>query len=202
MGYTVSFTITVYLSRFEITWKRFAITWSITWSIITWSTHYKVAKILILIILLADGLFFGHLSLMIKTWTERRRNSSTYNEQEFIKKSWKIQIRLNFEKNSILQFSSLKCHGRKSLKSQLGWIPRNFPFEIFKPKMPFLKENHVNVITVIFKKSWNISQFTLHMIFIIFSQNGDFETYLVIFKKKKWRENQMYRFFSTKTTHL
>ena len=53
-------------------------------SIITLATHCKVAKILILIILLADGLFFGHLSLMIKTWTERRRNSSTYNEQEFI----------------------------------------------------------------------------------------------------------------------
>ena len=53
-------------------------------SIITWVTRCKVAKILILIILLADGLFFGHLSLMIKTWTERRRNSSTYNEQEFI----------------------------------------------------------------------------------------------------------------------
>ena len=49
---------------------------------------------------------------MIKTWTERRRNSSTYNEQEFIKKSRKIQIRLNFEKNA---FSSLKCHFWKKI---------------------------------------------------------------------------------------
>ena len=34
------------------------------------------AKVAILVILLGDGLFFGHLSLMIQTWMEKRKRQT------------------------------------------------------------------------------------------------------------------------------
>lgn len=52
------------------------------------------AKIVILLILLFDGLFFGHLSLMIKTWMEKR-NRRPEGDQDLELKYYRIKTLVN-----------------------------------------------------------------------------------------------------------
>ena len=50
------------------------------------------AKIVILLTLLFDGLFFGHLSLMIKVWMEKRKKVQNESDQDK-----EIEILMNLE---------------------------------------------------------------------------------------------------------
>ena len=77
-----------------------------------------------------------------------------------IKKLWTLfpKITLGDSPKMLPIGVSLKWHFWKKIAKiknspdgQLGRIPRNFPFEIFKPKIPFSDGNYEIVIRVIFQ---------------------------------------------------